>query len=336
MKKIIAIVAGGYSREYDVSLRSAQGLDRFIDRTKYDVYHVLLTRYEWSVRLPDGSMQPIDRNNFSFSYNGQTVTFDFAYITVHGTPGEDGRLQGYFDMLQIPYSSCGTLASAMTFNKYTCTQFLKGQEVRVPDALRIRRGQTLPTETIVAQLGLPVFVKPNEGGSSLGTTKVKEPGRMQSAIHEAFDEADEVIIERFVPGIEVTCGCYQTAEKEIVFPLTEVVTDNDFFDYGAKYNGEVQEITPARIPDEVADSIRKETLRIYDLVGAKGVIRVDFIIPSDGKPVMLEINTTPGMTSTSFIPQQVRAAGLNMTDVTTEIIENELKQITKRGFEQSL
>ena len=142
MKKIIAIVAGGYSREYDVSLRSAQGLDRFIDRTKYDVYHVLLTRNEWSVRLPDGSMQPIDRNNFSFSYNGKTVTFDFAYITVHGTPGEDGRLQGYFDMLQIPYSSCGTLASALTFNKYTCTQFLKGQEVRVPDALRIRRGQT--------------------------------------------------------------------------------------------------------------------------------------------------------------------------------------------------
>ena len=330
MKKIITIVAGGYSREYDVSLRSAQGLDQFIDQTKYNIYHVLLTRNEWNVRLLDGSMQPIDRNNFSFSHNGETVTFDFAYITVHGTPGEDGRLQGYFDMLQIPYSSCGALASALTFNKYTCTQFLKGQGVRVPDALRIRRGQSLPTETIVEQLGLPVFVKPNDGGSSLGTTKVKDPVRMQDAIREAFGEGDEVIIERFVPGIEVTCGCYKTAEKEVVFPLTEVVTDNEFFDYGAKYNGEVQEITPARIPDEIADSIRKETLRIYDLIGAKGIIRADFIIPSDEKPVMLEINTTPGMTSTSFIPQQVRAAGLNITEVMTEIIENELKQIAKR------
>ena len=327
MKRTIALVAGGYSGEYEVSLKSADGLYSFIDKTRYDIHRVLLTRDEWSVLLPDGSRVPIDRNDFSYHHpDGRHIHFDFAYITIHGTPGEDGRLQGYFDMLSIPYSTCGALASALTFNKYTCTQFLRSQGVRVSDAIRLRRGDAVYADDVVKTLGLPVFVKPNAGGSSLGTTKVKEAAQIDEAVRRAFACDDEVIIERFVSGTEVTCGCYKAQADMTLLPVTEVVTGNDFFDFDAKYNGQVSEITPARISAGMTQKIQDETRAIYHLIGAKGIIRVDFIIPSDGsEPVMLEINTTPGMTETSFIPQQIRAAGLCITDVLTEIIENEMQ-----------
>lgn len=327
MKRTIALVAGGYSGEYEVSLKSADGLYSFIDKTRYDIHRVLLTRDEWSVLLPDGSQVPIDRNDFSYHHpDGRHIHFHFAYITIHGTPGEDGRLQGYFDMLSIPYSTCGALASALTFNKYTCTQFLRSQGVRVSDAIRLRRGDAVRADDVVKTLGLPVFVKPNAGGSSLGTTKVKEAAQIDEAVRRAFVCDDEVIIERFVSGTEVTCGCYKAQADMTLLPVTEVVTSNDFFDFDAKYNGQVSEITPARISAGMTQKIQDETRAIYHLIGAKGIIRVDFIIPSDGsEPVMLEINTTPGMTETSFIPQQIRAAGLCITDVLTEIIENEMQ-----------
>lgn len=327
MKRTIALVAGGYSGEYEVSLKSADGLYSFIDKTRYDIHRVLLTRDEWSVLLPDGSRAPIDRNDFSYHHpDGRHIHFHFAYITIHGTPGEDGRLQGYFDMLSIPYSTCGALASALTFNKYTCTQFLRSQGIRVSDAIRLRRGDAVRADDVVKTLGLPVFVKPNAGGSSLGTTKVKEAAQIDEAVQRAFACDDEVIIERFVSGTEVTCGCYKAQADMTLLPITEVVTSNDFFDFDAKYNGQVSEITPARISAGMTQKIQDETRNIYHLIGAKGIIRVDFIIPSDGsEPVMLEINTTPGMTETSFIPQQIRAAGLSITDVLTEIIENEMQ-----------
>ena len=328
MKKQIALVAGGYSGEYDISLKSADGLYSFIDKARYDLHRVLLTRDEWSVLLPDGTKCPVDRNDFSYRHpDGHHVRFDFAYITIHGTPGEDGRLQGYFDMLSIPYSSCGALASALTFNKYTCTQFLRSQGIRVADAIRLRRTQSAE-EVDAKALDMPVFVKPNAGGSSLGTTKVKDASQLTEAIKNAFACDDEVIIERFIPGTEVTCGCYKTRKHMVLLPLTEVVTGNDFFDFDAKYNGQVSEITPARISEDLTRKIQQETEHIYNLIGAKGIIRVDFIIPPDGsEPVMLEVNTTPGMTQTSFIPQQIRAADLNITDVMTEVIENELNGI---------
>ena len=328
MKKQIALVAGGYSGEYDISLKSADGLYSFIDKARYDLHRVLLTRNEWSVLLPDGTKCPVDRNDFSYHHpDGRHVRFDFAYITIHGTPGEDGRLQGYFDMLGIPYSSCGALASALTFNKYTCTQFLRSQGIRVADAICLRRAQSAE-EVDAKALDMPVFVKPNAGGSSLGTTKVKDASQLTEAIKSAFACDDEVIIERFVAGTEVTCGCYKTRERIVLLPLTEVVTSNDFFDFDAKYNGQVSEITPARISAEMTQWIQDQTRHIYHLIGAKGIIRVDFIIPPDGsEPVMLEVNTTPGMTQTSFIPQQIHAAGLNITDVMTEVIENELNGI---------
>ena len=329
MKKQIALVAGGYSGEYEISLKSAEGLYSFIDKTRYDLHRVLLTRDEWSVLLTDGVRVPIDRNDFSYRHpDGRHVSFDFAYITIHGTPGEDGRLQGYFDMLSLPYSSCGALASALTFNKYTCSQFLGSQGVRVSDAIRLRRGDSVDADLVTKTLGLPVFIKPNAGGSSLGTTKVKVATEIDEAIRRAFACDDEVIIERFAPGTEVTCGCYKTRDRVVLLPLTEVVTSNDFFDFDAKYNGQVSEITPARISEDLTRKIQQETERIYNLIGAKGIIRVDYIIPPDGgEPVVLEVNTTPGMTQTSFIPQQIRAAGLNITDVMTEVIEHEMNGV---------
>ncbi|MDR0573919.1 MAG: D-alanine--D-alanine ligase [Tannerella sp.] len=320
--KNVAIVAGGDSSEYEVSLKSADGLFGFIDKSRYNLYIVILRNSKWTVKMPDGSTSDIDKNDFSFQTGGHKVKFDYAYIAIHGRPGEDGRLQGYFDIIGIPYSSCGVLAGALTFNKYINNQFLKSQGVRIADSIRLLKGQKMETGDIIRQLGLPVFVKPNDGGSSFGVTKVKEASQMQPAIEKAFAEGQEVVIERFIEGTEITCGCYKTKIKQMAFPITEVVTDNEFFDYNAKYNGEVREITPARISDELTARIQQETLRIYDIIGARGIIRIDYIIPEDNNPVLLEINATPGMTATSFIPQQIQAAGLDVKDIMTDIIEN--------------
>ena len=321
--KNIAIVAGGDSSEFEVSLKSAKGLVGFIDPDRYHRYIVVIRNGKWTVQLPDGEGEAdVDKNDFSFQFRGGKIKFDYAYNTIHGRPGEDGRLQGYFDLLGIPYSSCGVLAAALTFNKYMNNQFLKTQGVRVSDSVRLTERQAWDTDDIIRRLGLPVFVKPNDGGSSFGITKVKESAQMKSAIEKAFGEGREVIVERFVEGTEVTCGCCKTRTRQVVFPVTEVVSDNEFFDFNAKYNGEVQEITPARISDELTTVIQQETLRIYDLVGARGIIRIDYIIPADNQPVLLEVNTNPGMTATSFIPQQIKAAGLNIKDIMTEIIEN--------------
>lgn len=326
MKKNIAIVAGGYSSEVVVSLKSAEGIYSFIDKDKYNLYIAILKKEDWVVRLSDGTETPINKNDFSFCENQEVKKFDFAYITIHGTPGEDGRLQGYFDMIGIPYSSCSALVSALTFNKYVCNHYLSAFGVKIARSMRLMNGQTIEADEAVNQLGLPIFVKPNDGGSSFGVTKVKEKEALQAAVDKAFAEGREVVLESFIKGTEVTCGCYKIKGKEVVFPITEVVTSNEFFDYDAKYNGQVEEITPARLSEDLTLKIQRETSRIYDILGAKGLIRVDYIIPEDGEPMLLEINTTPGMTATSFIPQQVRAAGLNITDVMTDIIEDSLNK----------
>lgn len=322
MKRTIAIVAGGDSSEYVVSLRSAQGIYSFIDKEKYNLYIVMMKGLDWHVQLPDETTAIIDRNDFSFQLNGEKITFDFAYITIHGTPGENGRLQGYFDMLGIPYSCCGVLAAALTFNKFACNQYLRGFGVRIAEALSLRQGQSVSDDDVIEKIGLPCFIKPSLGGSSFGVTKVKTREQIQPAIAKAFEEGEEVIIEAFMEGTEITCGCYKTKSKSVVFPITEVVTHNEYFDYDAKYNGQVDEITPARIPDELRDRVQMLTSAIYDIIGAQGIIRIDYIITEGEKINLLEVNTTPGMTPTSFIPQQVRAAGLNITDVMTDIIEN--------------
>ena len=321
-KRTIAIVAGGDSSELVVSLRSAQGIYSFIDKDRYNLYIVEMEGKRWEVVLPDGSKTPIDRNDFSFLEGGEKKNFDFAYITIHGTPGENGILQGYFDLIGMPYSSCNVLVSAITFNKFTCNQYLKGFGIRVSESMILRKGFEILDEEVINKVGLPCFIKPNAGGSSFGVTKVKTKEDIQPAIEKAFGESDEVMIEAFMKGTEITCGCYKTKNKEVVFPITEVVTGNEFFDYDAKYNGQVEEITPARIPEETAERVRLLTSAIYDILGCSGIIRIDYIITEGEKVNLLEINTTPGMTATSFIPQQVRAAGLDIKDVMTDIIED--------------
>ena len=326
MKKKIAIIAGGDSSEYGVSLRSAAGIESFLCHEQYDITIVLLRGNDWKAKVGEDKWVAIDKNDFSFIHNGVKNTFDFAYITIHGTPGENGLLQGYFDMLGIPYSCCGVLAAAMTFNKYTCNHYLKGFGVRVAESVLLRKakGERLEVkgEDIIEQVGLPCFIKTNVGGSSFGVTKVKTLEEVEPAIEKAFAEGDEVICEAFMKGVEITCGVYKTKDKAVAFPITEVVTSNEFFDYDAKYNGQVDEITPARIPDEVRDAVQAMTLKIYDILGCKGIIRVDYILTEGWTINLLEVNTTPGMTATSFIPQQVRAAGLNIGEVLSEIVED--------------
>ena len=385
MQRKIAIIAGGDSSEYEVSLRSAAGIYSFLKPTPtpslkgreldYDLTIVCLRGKEWralaetdtelqknngAVPMDSDKWVTIDKNDFSYTYQGEKIQFDFAYITIHGTPGENGVLQGYLDMLGVPYSCCGVLAAAMTFNKYTCNQYLKGFGVNVAESMLLRKEGSLENATlqngckaaysleakeIVEKVGLPCFIKTNVGGSSFGVTKVKTLEDVVPAIEKAFGEGDEVICEAEMKGIEITCGVYKTKNKAVAFPITEVVTSNEFFDYDAKYNGQVDEITPARIPDEVRDKVQALTLKIYDILGCKGIIRVDYILTGDEakgdeamrreakgdeargeegewKINLLEVNTTPGMTATSFIPQQIRAAGLEIGEVLGEIIED--------------
>lgn len=325
MKKNVAIIWGGYSSEIVVSEKSMNGIYSFLDKQKYNIYKIKIDKNSWTAEI-EGKEYTVDKNDFSISFNSTKIKIDFAYITIHGTPGEDGRLQGYFDMLNIPYSSCNWMASALTFNKFFCNNFLKNFGLNVAKSVYLNKDTKYDIHTIAETLKFPIFIKPNTGGSSFATTKVKEIDKMQEAIDFAFSEASDVIIESFISGREVTCGCYKINNKEVVFPITEVITKNEFFDFNAKYMGEVEEITPADLSQETTLNIQQLTSKIYDLVGAKGIIRADFII-SDNIPYLLEVNTTPGMTATSFIPQQVKAAGLNITDVLTEIIECEYQKI---------
>lgn len=326
-KRNIAIVCGGDSSEHDVSLRSAQGLYSFFDKQKYNVFIVDVKGTDWHVHLDSGATAAIDKNDFSFKLDGKSVFFDYAYITIHGQPGENGVMQGYFDLIHLPYSTSGVLVEAMTFDKYVLNNYLRGFGVRVADSMLLRRGEEYDEAKIEARFGMPCFVKPAADGSSFGVSKVKNADQLAPALRKAFMESDEVMIEGFLNGVEISQGIYKTREKTVMFPATEVVTKNEFFDYDAKYNGQVQEITPARLSKETADKVAAETSRIYDILHANGIIRIDYIISKDaeGNDVvnMLEINTTPGMTVTSFIPQQVRAAGLDIKDVLSDIVENQ-------------
>ena len=329
IKRNIAIVCGGDSSEHDVSIRSAQGLYSFFDKERYNVYMVDVKGQNWNVDLQNGDTARVDKNDFSCLLDGKRVTFDYAYITIHGTPGENGLMQGYFELLNIPYSTCSVLVEAMTFDKYVLNNYLRGFGVNVADSMLLRRGEEdkYTEEEIEKRLGMPCFVKPAADGSSFGVSKVKNADQLAPALRVAFMESDEVMIESYMKGTEISIGCYKTKDKSVVFPATEVVTTNEFFDYDAKYNGQVQEITPARLAPATAKRVAEETSRIYDILHCNGIIRIDYIITKDAegndKINMLEINTTPGMTATSFIPQQVRAAGLDIKDVLTDIVENQ-------------
>lgn len=329
MKRTIAIVCGGDSSEHDVSMRSAQGLYSFFDKEIYDVYIVEIKGLDWHVNLQNGDTSRISRDDFSFMLDGKRKHFDYAYITIHGTPGENGILQGYFELMRIPYSTSDVFVEALTFDKFALNNYLRGFGVSVADSILVRHGheKELDEQSVVEKLGLPVFVKPAADGSSFGVSKVNDIDHLAPALRKAFLESETVMIEGYLKGVEISQGCYKTRTRSVVLPATEVVTDNEFFDYDAKYNGQVEEITPARLAPSTAERVAKITSAIYDILHCNGIIRIDYIISKNADGTerinMLEVNTTPGMTVTSFIPQQVRAAGMEMRDVLTEIVENQ-------------
>lgn len=321
MKKNIAIVYGGYQSEAVVSAKSLAGLMTFIDNVKYNLIPVEITRKDWFAVI-DGERISLERKDFSFKKGNETIKIDFAYITIHGIPGENGQLTGYLEMIGIPHSTCPSLTSAMTFDKYICNNYLRGLGIAVADSEVVMKGKPFDAEAIAKKLGLPCFVKPAAGGSSFGVSKVKRIEDIAPAIEKALTESDEVVIESFLDGTEVTCGLYKTKKRTVIFPLTEVVSSNEFFDYEAKYTpGIASEITPARVSDEIRDKVQSIASKVYDILNMKGIVRIDFIICKD-RVCLLEVNTTPGMTVTSFIPQQIKANGMEPSDVFSEVIDD--------------
>ena len=322
MKRNIAILAGGDSSEREVSHKSAATIFKYLDRKLYSPCIVDIHGKEWTAVTEDGRRFPIDRNDFSYTDGSCRTVFDYAYMIIHGKPGENGVFEGYLQMMGIPFSTCDVMASALTFDKYILNRYLGSLGINVANAILLRKGMDITPEQIEQGVGFPCFIKPSAGGSSFGTTKVKEKSQIRKAIDDAFLENDEIVIESFLDGTEVTCGCFRTSKRMVTLPVTEVVPETEFFDYDAKYNGLVSEITPARIPDSLRDRIQELTAHIYGLIGCRGIVRNDYIITSGEKINLLEVNTTPGMTPTSFIPQQLKAAGIDLTDVLTEIIED--------------
>ncbi|MEN8927951.1 MAG: D-alanine--D-alanine ligase [Flavobacteriales bacterium] len=325
MKKNIAVIAGGYSNELEVSLKSVETIYTNLPKNKYNSYVVIINSEGWNVRLNE-ALFPINKNDFSFTKDREKIKFDCAYITIHGTPGEDGKLQGYFDMLYIPYNSSSQKSSSLTFDKWACNQVLLNNGIACSKSLLINdRAALFNNKEIVAELGLPCFVKPNDGGSSFGITKVKEEVQLIPAINRAFAEGNEVMIESFLDGMEVTCACY-TENKELkTLPMIEIVSETEFFDYEAKYEGLSQEICPARIDNSVRDEVQALTKKIYRMLGMKGLIRIDYMLV-DNKPFVIEVNTAPGMSAESLVPKMVKEQeGLDLSSLFDIIIEEAIR-----------
>ena len=321
--KNIAIIAGGNSSEYEVSMKSGKNIYDEVDENRYNKYLVILKGRDWHVEIGE-KKYPVDRNDFSFTRDGEKILFDFAYITIHGVPGENGLLQGYLDLMGVPYGCCNVLASALTFDKHTCNTYLKSYGVNVADSVMLIRGMTYDVNEIINEVGLPCFVKPNAEGSSFGVTKVKEAAQLEDALKKAFALCQEVLIETFIDGTELTCGVVKAGDMDIAMPIAEVIPKNEFFDFEAKYDPtKSDEIIPARISPELTNRIKTLSSMIYDILRCEGIIRVDYIVRDD-EIFMLEVNTTPGMTSNSFVPKMVRAMGGTLREVLTKIIDNKL------------
>lgn len=319
--RTIAIVAGGNSSEYPVSVRSAEGVATAL-KGKYETYIITVKGTDWYWEDPKGRTYRIDKNDFTLGLDDQRIRFDAAFIAIHGNPGENGLLQGYFDMTGIPYTSCDAFVSALTFNKQACKLYLNEYGIPMTGGLLIRKGQKYDAASIVRQTGLPCFVKPNASGSSFGVSKVKETAEFDGALEKAFAEGHEALVESFMKGTEVACGVVRTKNRKIIMPVTEIVPKKEFFDYEAKYTeGLSDEITPARMPEEVISRIQELSSEIYDILGCRGIVRVDFIVTADG-PQFLEINTIPGMTPESIIPRQAAVFGISQTDLYSMVIED--------------
>lgn len=308
----VAIVYGGYSPEWVISEKSAKVVFTHLNSERHRCTLVRIAKEGWHARLADGRQVEMDRNDFSYQVDGQRHSFDVVFNAIHGTPGEDGRLQGYFDMLGIPYTSPGVAGSALTFNKALCNGFLRQYaDVNIATSVIIHRGDAIDVGSILARVGLPCFVKPSCAGSSFGISKVKRAEDFDAALTLAFEHDHEVVIEQFIKGVEVSCGVYRTQGRTIALAGTEIETANEFFDYQAKYEGASREITPPRVSDAEAAAIRETTVKVFDRLGLKGMSRIDFIV-MDGRPFLIEVNTVPGLSEESILPQQVRHAGLSL------------------------
>ncbi len=314
MKKTVAIVFGGYSSEWVISELSASVVFKHLDKSKYNSYLVKISKESWDVILSDGSKSPIDRNNFSFKEKGSLMKFDVVFNAIHGTPGEDGKLQGYWDMLKIPYTSPGVLASSLTFSKSYCNGFLRQfGDVNIAASVMVRKGDKVDAAAILDKVGLPCFVKPNNLGSSFGITKLKDASKFDEALATALENDTEAVIEQFIKGDEIASGVYQHNTTVVALPLTEIVSKNEYFDYQAKYEGVSEEITPARIPDSVRDLIQETTRRVFTRLKLKGMSRIDYIVQDD-VPYLIEVNTIPGLSEASLLPQQVVHSGKSLQE----------------------
>lgn len=319
-KKKIAIIGGGYSSESEISMKSTEQLCEMMKASEFEIYAVYISKKSWEVRI-DNNTYPINKEDFSCIINNNKITFDCIYNSIHGTPGEDGRLAAYFELLTIPYTSCGVFQSALTFNKYATKVFLQSFGIVSAKGLLIRKNDPIDSKKIIDELSLPCFVKPNNGGSSFGISKVKSIEELLPAIELALTEDNEVIIESFIEGKEISNGVYKVGNTITVLPITEIRSENDFFDYQAKYEGKSSEITPAELSEELTKECKELTKKIYSLLDCKGICRIDYIIQND-ELYLLEINTVPGMSKASIIPQQIRAAGLEECVVFSDIIRD--------------
>ena len=331
----IAVIYGSDSSEWQVSVRSGEFTASRIDGLLYDVYEIFAREGKWSVAayrkrnsmrfvFPEEARPQVDKTDFSVVIDGKKVKFDFAYIMQHGTPGENGLMQGYLEMLGISHSGCSAFVSAITFDKYSCKSYLKDVDyVKCADDIFLRKGESTEglAQKAIEKLGLPMFVKPTDGGSSFGVTKVKSAEDFDKAVEYAFSEGNMIMAEGAIVGRELTCAVYNNGKENVALPVIEIITENEFFDYEAKYNGHSREVCPAQIPDSLRDEIQEVSKRIYSHLGCAGIVRVDYIASEEGL-YFLEVNTIPGMTAASLVPQMVRAAGLDMTNFLTAIIEH--------------
>ncbi|MCB9046490.1 MAG: D-alanine--D-alanine ligase [Chitinophagales bacterium] len=330
MKKNIALLAGGYSGEYVISIQTAATIRKNLDEKRYNIYTIVVTKEDWWYDTDSGAKVSVDKNDFTLNIDGQKIVFDMAFIAMHGTPGEDGRMQGYLDMMSVPYTSCNAIVSALTFNKSYCNKVVKDfNVVNIANSVHLIKGEPYSVGSILEQIQLPMFVKPNESGSSLGVTKVKSVEELLPAIEKAFKEDDQVLIEEFIEGRELTIGIYKVKGKLHALPATEIVSKNEFFDFEAKYTpGVTNEITPAPISDKVKDMLETKSQYIYRHLNCKGVVRMDYILQNiSEKLYFLEVNTMPGQSEASIVPQQVAAAGISLSEFYNSLVEDCLSTV---------
>ena len=322
MKKNIAFVTGGYSGEAVISYKSAITIENNLDTDKYNIYKIDITPQGWWYVWPDGRKTAVDRTDFSVNL-GEHIRFDAVFIGIHGTPGEDGKLQGYFDLLNIPYTSCDAATSALTFNKRYTVAVASFAGINVARSLHLFKHSPTKPEDITAKLKLPVFVKPNNGGSSIGMSKVSKPEELGAALEKAFKEDDQVLVEEFITGREFTIGVFRSRGEIITLPFTEVKTHKEFFDFEAKYTpGMSEETTPAQVDESIAEKVRETAKKVYAVFNCRGIVRMDFIYNEEkGAPYLLEINTVPGQSEASIVPQQVRANGWSLKDFYSRLID---------------